>query len=369
VDLRGAYLQKVNLGYYTVAEMAPHVKDPDHWFDRSKHSPDESLWEHHTNIKGHRLFGGHFRDDFVHMDLGVDLEGADFGGSDLRGANLGKADLRKASFSGADLRGADISGAHLREADLRGAHLREADLGSAWCGGTIFGDVDLSEVKGLESIRHFGPSTVGVDTLIRFRKKIPEAFLRGCGVPQTLIKNLPSLTSEMEPIQFYSCFISYSTKDEDFAKRLHSRMVQEGLNVWFALKDIRGGQTIDEQVDKAIRDRDKLLLVLSEASLGSDWVKTEILKALEAEAKEGRRKLFPIRLMDFKVIEDWKYITSSGKDLGEEIRRFFIPDFTKWKNRSEFEVAFGLVIDALKAPASTGKGTKVRVRKGRPKRS
>ena len=46
-----------------------------------------------------------------------------------------------------------------------------------------FADVDLSEVKGLESVGHQGPSTIGVDTLVRSEGEIPEAFLRGCGVP------------------------------------------------------------------------------------------------------------------------------------------------------------------------------------------
>jgi hypothetical protein len=49
---------------------------------------------------------------------------------------------------------------------------RKADLSEAKCGFTGFGNVDLSEVKGLETIRHEGPSTVGMDTLFRSRGKI-----------------------------------------------------------------------------------------------------------------------------------------------------------------------------------------------------
>ena len=81
-----------------------------------------------------------------------------------------------------------------------------------------------------------------MDTLVRSRGKIPEAFLRGCGVPDALIANLPALIGAMEPIQFYSCFISYSTKDQDFAERLHSKLRDKGLRVWFAPEDIQGGK-------------------------------------------------------------------------------------------------------------------------------
>src|SRR4051794_15432789 len=122
----------------------------------------------------------------------------------------------------ADLTGADLNGAGLRHADLSHAYLRGADLSQAICGETNFGNVDLSGVDGLESIRHEAPSTVGVDTLVRSRGKIPETFLRRCGVPDALIRSLRDIISAMQPIQFYSCFISYSTENEEFAKRLHS---------------------------------------------------------------------------------------------------------------------------------------------------
>ena len=50
---------------------------------------------------------------------------------------------------------------------------------------------------------------------------LPLAFLRGCGLPNSLIDYLPSLLLD-SPIQFYSCFISYSSKDEEFAQRVHA---------------------------------------------------------------------------------------------------------------------------------------------------
>src|SRR5947208_1772889 len=87
------------------------------------------------------------------------------------------------SLSRADLRGADLSQAGLSQADLRRAGLSGADLTGARCGFTAFADVDLSGVKGLDSVVHLAPSTLGTDTLIRSQGKIPEAFLRGCGLP------------------------------------------------------------------------------------------------------------------------------------------------------------------------------------------
>jgi hypothetical protein len=82
---------------------------------------------------------------------------------------------------------------------------------------------------------HLGPSTIDHRTLLK-SGRLPLAFLRGCGLPDTLIDYLPSLLSEA--IEFYSCFISYSTKDREFAERLHADLQNKGVRCWFAPHDI-----------------------------------------------------------------------------------------------------------------------------------
>ena len=159
-----------------------------------------------ANLVNANLFGANL--------VNADLLGANLSNADLLGANLSNADLSNADLSNADLSGAKLLGADLLGADLSVANLSGADLGESQCGRTIFADVDLSEVRGLDPIKHLGPSTVGIDTLFRSHGKIPEAFLRGCGAPETLIAYLPSIMGAMQPIQFYSCFISYSSKDQ-----------------------------------------------------------------------------------------------------------------------------------------------------------
>ena len=69
-------------------------------------------------------------------------------------------------------------------------------------------------------------------------------------------------------------------------------MQAKGVRCWFAPHDIHGGRKIHEQIDEAIRVYDKLLLILSDASMSSEWVSTEISKARKRERHEGRRMLF-----------------------------------------------------------------------------
>ena len=99
------------------------------------------------------------------------------------------------------------------------------------------------------------------------------------------------------------------------------------------------------------------LLVLSSESMNSEWVKTEIRKARKAEIKEKGRKLFPIRLVDFETIEGLGAASTpiAVKDLGDrDCAKFFIPDFSNWKDHDAFESAFARLLRDLKAEESTG---------------
>jgi len=83
---------------------------------------------------------------------------------------------------------------------------------------------------------------------------------------------------------------------------------------------------------------------------------TEIRKARRAEVEECRRKLFPIRLVDYDVLRKWKcFDADSGRDLAIEVREYFIPDFSNWEDRYSFEAAFDRLLRDLKA-AEAGEG-------------
>jgi uncharacterized protein YjbI with pentapeptide repeats len=307
------------------------------------------------------------------IDLsGINLSNAvlsevNLNGAELNNANLYQAELFYANLQNCDLTGANMQGAKLHEANLNGANLYQANLyradfigtrldgtvlTNAVCLTTAFSDVDLSKVIGLDQIKHLGPSSIDFATLVRSRGAITRGFLHGAGLPDVFIDYLPALLSAAQVIQFYSCFISYSHKDEEFAKRLHARMRVENLRVWFAPEDIEAGKKLYEQIDQAIRIYDKLLIVLSKNSLKSEWVMTEIRKARKTELKANRRKLFPIRLVDFETIKEWEcFDAESGKDLAVEVREYFIPDFSDWKDNNSFEMAFDKLLRSLKTGA------------------
>jgi TIR domain/Pentapeptide repeats (8 copies) len=321
-----------------------------------------------ANLRGSDLTGL----DLYEADLhAADLSRADLGGVDLRGANLrgskliqtelggarlDSADLRGANLTianltTADLRGASLEGTNLRGTNFHGADLTNSDFENSEAGRTLFLNNDLSAVKGLESVRHFGPSTIGIDTIYRSQGKIPQVFLQGAGVPDDFIAKVTTLAAN--PIEFYSCFISYSTKDQDFAVYLHGDLQTKGVRCWFAPHDVQGGKKLHEQIDQAIRIHDRLLLILSSHSMNSEWVKTEIAKARKREIEEKQRILFPVRLVSFETLREWEsFDADTGKDSAREIREYFIPDFTNWKDRNSYQNAFSRLLKDLKAKSS-----------------
>jgi hypothetical protein len=289
---------------------------------------------------------------------GADLRGADLRHANLERANLGRAlleraDLEKANLGGtnlggANLWGANLWGANLRGTNLRGTNLRGADLTTANLGKTIFFQTRLDGVKGLDAIKHRRPSNLDHFTIAEAEPPLPLSFLRGCGLPDLIINNVEALRGDA--IQFYSCFISYSTANEAFAQRLHADLQDKSVRCWFAPHDIQGGRKVHEQINEAIRLHDKLVLILSESSMDSNWVEHEIRQAYKRQDKEDRRVLFPIGLVQYEALQEWELFNADmGRDLAEDIREYHIPDFSDWKDHDAYQKAFDRLLCDLRA--------------------
>jgi TIR domain len=164
--------------------------------------------------------------------------------------------------------------------------------------------------------------------------------LRGCGLPDTLIDYLPSLLGEA--IHFYSCFISYSAKDQVFAERLHADLQNKGVRCWFAPHDLPIGAKTWDAIDEAIRLRDKLLVVLSKASLDSDWVEDEVTKAYAEERARKEVVLFPIRIDNTvkSTAEPWAVKLRDQRNIG---------DFRQWKKPAGYQKSLERLLRDLKA--------------------
>jgi len=263
-----------------------------------------------------------------------------FSHADLSHANLNHASLFNVDLSSVYLWHADLGHADLSHTKLSSTYLSEADLTEAIFSHTTFTWVNLSEVKGLETAIHFGPSAVDINSVILPRDEhTRNHFLRGVGFTETQIEYLPSLLTP-RPIQYSSLFISYTHQDETIAKRLYTDLRKKDVPCWFAPHDLRPGTPILRGIEEAIHLQEKFLLILSKYAVNSAWIEREVDAVLHQEIKRGQDVLFPIRL-DNAVLE-------SSAGWATRLQHRHIGDFTGWQDEAMYQEAFSTLLRHLK---------------------
>lgn len=288
----------------------------------------------------------------------ADLTAALLYRANLFKANFRKANLRVTDFSNADLTEVDFSNAILKETEFNRSNLDGAKFNNAQVGGTIFARVNLDNVLGLEEVVHTSSSTIGSDTLWFSQGKIPENFLRGCGLSDVDIEYAklanPNLTNEdivkiqyrifdlraTRAFQISPLFISYSHGDTAFVDILENRLIAKGIRFWRDIHDMTSGK-IETQIDYAIKQNPIVLLVLSKNSLKSDWVQHEVRKAREVEKEIGRDTICPIALDDSWKSANWP------QRIMEQIMEYNILDFSAWQDKSTFQIKFSKLLQGL----------------------
>ena len=294
-------------------------------------------------------------------------------GTSLNRANLKETRLAHAILMNADLRDADLSSAYLHKTvlattDLTGAYLYKAHFSEVYLNNSKFtnasladttlGASDLSLAIDLEKTNHHGPSTIGMDTINKSKGRIPENFLRGCGLSDADIEyaklSNTDLTNEQtnkilyrmfelrasQAIQLSPLFISYSHADGPFVDKLESQLNNKGIRFWRDVHDMKSGR-METQVDRAIRQNPTVLLILSEHSLQSDWVEHEVRMARGLEKEMERDVLCPVALDDSWKSGPWP------KRVMEQVMEYNILDFSAWRDDGKFDGMFRKLIDGL----------------------
>ena len=84
----------------------------------------------------------------------------------------------------------------------------------------------------------------------------------------------------------------------------------------------RAERSYISRIDDAIRTHERLLLILSRDSMGSNWVQMEIRKAQKRERVVGRKRVvFPVRLASCGAPHEWTlFDADEGENMATEIR-------------------------------------------------
>lgn len=267
------------------------------------------------------------------------LRGADLQSADLGGANLSDANLSGANLSGADLSGARLVGSNLTGANLFGANLEGTSLVEAQLADTKFGNVDLSKTIGLTTVRHSGPSMIGIDTVYRSGGELPEVFLRGAGVPENFITFIKSLSGQRN--QLYACTINYASRDQAFCDRLYADLQARGIRTWYFPRHGKRSKEFFQEIQIYQRIFDKVIFVCSKHSLNPRSIVNEIDANLKRERMEHKDVFYPVLLDDY-LFTEWQH--PHKRLLVERIAA----DFRGWQRSDKrYQAALAKLITAM----------------------
>jgi TIR domain/Pentapeptide repeats (8 copies) len=280
-----------------------------------------------SDLRGANLIGASFQR--------TDLTEAQLERSCFHAAKLFGATLLRSNLSHADMSAADLRAANLRYAILHKTNLEEANLGGAEFKGTIFADIDLSKTSGLNACFHLGASFIDVLTLYRSQGRHAEAFLLASGVPDQFISFSRSLSKTEIP--FYSAFISYDERDEEFAFRISVDLRAKGIRCWLSPGALEKRETFQIELDESLGTYDKLIVIISQYSLESEWLRAEVAAAFSAIKLPYRGMLSPIWLDE----DSWKASVVSGRYTGDVTK---VGDFRLWRDNDVYRKAISLLV-------------------------
>jgi hypothetical protein len=96
-------------------------------------------------------------------------------------------------------------------------------------------------------------------------------------------------------------FISHSSKNKGFANSLYADLVDNGFIPWLDERDIYVGQSIPREIQQALNNSDYIVVVLTPASVESNWVSTEWEAVFWDDMKLKTNKVIPLLLEECEI--------------------------------------------------------------------
>lgn len=98
-----------------------------------------------------------------------------------------------------------------------------------------------------------------------------------------------------------SIFLSHSSADKPFTRRLAHRLGNAGATVWLDEAEMRIGDSLIAKLSSAIEGIDYVAAVISQASVASKWVEHELRLAMTREVESSRVVVLPLLIEDVSI--------------------------------------------------------------------
>ena len=96
-------------------------------------------------------------------------------------------------------------------------------------------------------------------------------------------------------------FISYSHQDSVFATELAAQLVKHKAKVWIDQWELHIGDSLIDRIQEAIQGASALIVILSKASINSEWCKKELSSGLLRELEEKRVVVLPTIIEECEI--------------------------------------------------------------------
>ncbi|MDR4325861.1 toll/interleukin-1 receptor domain-containing protein [Bacillus pseudomycoides] len=129
-----------------------------------------------------------------------------------------------------------------------------------------------------------------------------------------------------------SVFLSHSSKDKFFVRKLAERLIHSGVEVWIDEAEIKIGDSLIEKISQGIKGADYLVVILSHNSVSSNWVQRELYLSMTQEVVGKDIKVLPVLIENCEI-------------------PFFLSDklYADFTKDDMFEQAFNLLLNAVGA--------------------
>src|SRR5215472_9111015 len=102
-------------------------------------------------------------------------------------------------------------------------------------------------------------------------------------------------------------FVSHSSEDDDFCRGIVKALRGAGANVWYDEHNLDAGQLMDT-IEREIRARPVVVVILSEAALRSQWVRDESKWAYTLLRRDPSRIILPVTAGPLQADSIWMFL-------------------------------------------------------------
>ncbi len=91
-----------------------------------------------------------------------------------------------------------------------------------------------------------------------------------------------------------SIFISHSSADKKYARKLFNEFNRIDVKAWLDEREIKVGDDIISNIERGLRESDYLAIILTSNSISSRWVEEELNSFRIQQINEGKTKVLPL---------------------------------------------------------------------------